>query len=312
MEEKLFKVPIVLIFYKRVDTTEKVINSIRQVKPERVYLIADAPKQGYPEEKEKVKQTRLLVEKAIDWPCEIKRNYAEINMGCKKRVESGISWVFEQEEEAIIIEDDIVPSIDFYYFCQDMLERYRNNPEVLMVSGYKNVEYYQSKDQYLFSAFSCIWGWATWRRAWKLYDKDLSTWKENKRKGTLKWLMKFPSLLWVYWNIEYTYRKEIDAWGFGWNYARYINRGLGVVPSVNMIENIGFNSEDATHTKGVKPRDFSYGEFSFPIKEIPVIRDRKYDKEYIRLFYNGPKAVLMLIKKSLFYIIRKVFCFKKK
>ena len=140
MEEKLFKVPIVLIFYKRVDTTEKVINSIRQVKPERVYLIADAPKQGYPEEKEKVKQTRLLVEKAIDWPCEIKRNYAEINMGCKKRVESGISWVFEQEEEAIIIEDDIVPSIDFYYFCQDMLERYRNNPEVLMVSGYKNVD----------------------------------------------------------------------------------------------------------------------------------------------------------------------------
>lgn len=310
----ILKTPVTLIIFKREDTTRRVLEAIREVRPQKLYIIADAAREDRFDESKKVEATRLLVENYIDWDCEIKKNYAKRNMGCKKRVESGISWVLSQEEETIILEDDIVPSTDFFFFCQEMLERYRNNKEVLMVSGYKRVENYVIDKPYFFSAFSSIWGWATWRRAWKLYDTDLTTWPQNKKNKNLQWLMSYPSLLWVIWETEYTYRKEIDSWAFVWNYSRYYNKGIGIVPGVNLIENIGFNLEDATHTKGMQKRDFSYGKMNFPISEVFLCRDMEYDREYIRRYYNGWKAIVEFCRKALFYIgrkIRKIFTFRE-
>lgn len=306
MEKKLYT-PVTLIIFKRKDTTKKVIDILRKVKPSKLYIVADAARNNRDDEEEKVKKTREYVENAIDWECEIYKNYATENMGCKKRVESGISWVLEKEESTIILEDDIVPNEDFFFFCQEMLERYKDSPEVLMVSGYKRINDYVTDKPYFFSAFSSIWGWATWRRAWKLYDKNMEKWEQVKKNGELKWLMKFPSLLWIYWNTEYTYRKEIDTWDYVWSYSRYMNHGLGIVPSVNLIENVGIGSEDATHTKKGEKRDFSYGEMKFPLDEVVIVREEGYDYEYIKRYYNASLAVKEVMRKSIKYLQRKVF-----
>ena len=186
-EAHMTRAPVAFIFFKRLGTARDVFARIRAAQPSRLYLIAD----GWRNEAERVKceAVRAYVENAIDWPCELNKNYSDANLGCKNRIASGISWVFEQEEEAIILEDDCVPDPTFFRFCDELLERYRTEPRVMQITGgfiqHNNPRFNAEEKSYYFSQFAEISGFATWRRAWKLFDVNLTEWPKARAERIL-------------------------------------------------------------------------------------------------------------------------------
>lgn len=299
MENFKLTTPVAFLIFNRPDTTKEVFERIREAKPEKLYLISDAPREGREDDAAKVAQTRQYVETHIDWDCEVHKNYAKTNMGCRDRVSSGITWVLSQETRAIFLEDDIVPLPEFFRFCQEMLDAYEDHPRVMMVSGLNLVRKHKMDTPYTFSCFSSIWGWATWRRAWEKYDVDVADWPELKKAGTLKKVQSGFSYLFMKRNVDSVYTKQKDTWDIQWDYCRHKHRGLGIVPRENLICNIGFNREDATHTKEGSDEDFSYGVMRFPIeKDVPVRRDVEYDKAYIRKYFGVNKVINFIRKKA--------------
>jgi len=298
MEQFQLTTPVTFIIFNRPDTTQKVFEQIRLAKPSKLYIVSDAPRNK--EEQKKVEQTRRSVEEHIDWACEIHKNYAQENMGCKARVATGISWVLEQEEDTIILEDDCVPKQEFFRYCQEMLEYYRHNQNVMMVTGTNLMGSKEIAGDYTFSYFSVIWGWATWKRAWDLYDVEMPLWPEARKNKALLSIYGKISYRLFERDAEKVYHHQKDTWDIQWDFTRIYYHGLGIVPKGNLINNIGFNREDATHTTGQSFEDFRYGEIAFPMKmEKIVVRNEKYDKAYLKKYF-GIRKIINFIKKKIY------------
>lgn len=248
MKEFKLQTPVALLIFNRPDTTERVFNAIAQAKPPKLLVVADGPRDSRPGEAEKCQETRAIIER-VDWPCEVVTHYSEVNMGCKLRVSSGINWIFEQAEEAIILEDDCLPDPTFFRYCEEMLERYRHNERVGMVSG-GNLQFGQKRGQssYYFSKYTHIWGWASWRRAWKHYDRDLTLWPKFRDAGLLEHCFETEGER-SYWrnSFQWVYEGSLDTWDVSWTFTALTHGLLQVVPNVNLISNIGFGP-NATHT----------------------------------------------------------------
>jgi hypothetical protein len=267
--------PVAFIIFNRPDLAQIVFNSIRQAQPEQLFVIADGAR--FPEEHQKCQQARDIIQQ-VDWNCQVLTNYADTNLGCRQRVSSGITWVFEQVEEAIILEDDCLPSHSFFVFCQYMLERYRNDKRVMIISGYnKQQEWKANQDDYFFSYLGGIWGWASWRRAWNHFDIDMKDLDHVLHAKKLQHLLgeqlgkiREKQLLELREN-------QIDTWDYQWGFARHINSGMAVVSSKSLIKNIGFR-EDATHTKQVEESQILNQDIDFPLKDNNiVVADSEYD-----------------------------------
>lgn len=292
--------PVAFIIFNRPDTTALVFEKIREAKPKKLYVIADAARKDKEGEAEKVLATRKIIDEGVDWECEVHKNYAEENMGCKMRVSSGISWVLENEDRTIILEDDIIPSKDFFRFQQEMLEYYKDNTRVMMVSGINLIKKPVIESQYTFSCFPGIWGWGTWARAWKHYDVDVKAWPEVHKSGNFKCVMSGLGYMFLKRDIDSVYNHVKDTWDIQWDFCRHYMRGLGVVPAVNMIENIGFDRDDATHTTEKSSEDFSYGEMEFPIAfDVEVKRNTEYDAAYIKKYF-GVGKIKNYVRKKIF------------
>ena len=284
--------------FNRLDTTKEVFEQIRIAKPERLYLVSDGPRKNREGEAETVAKVREYVESHIDWECKVIKNYADANMGCKKRMSSGITWLLQNEKQAIILEDDCKPTQDFFRFMEEMLERYKDDERVMMVSGYMLLKHVHIKDSYTFSEFATIWGWATWRRAWEHYDVQISDWEELKKRGELKRKFTILGYIKAVKDFDSVYYNRKDAWGIQWFYTLVKERGLNVVPSVNMVENLGFGREDATHTKGGTDQDFTTYPMIFPLKHpTTVALDVDYDRAYERENWGFKVVVKKMIGK---------------
>ena len=242
------RTPVALLIFNRPDTTECVFNAIARARPSKLLVVADGPRDSRAGEAARCEQTRAII-KRVDWDCEVITNFADRNMGCKLRVSSGIDWIFEQVEEAIILEDDCLPDSSFFRFCDEMLERYRDNERVGMVSG-GNLQFgrHRGTDSYYFSKYTHIWGWASWRRAWKYYDRDITHWPEFKAQGLLEQMFATPGEQ-TYWqnSFQWVHEGSLDTWDVSWTFTALTHGLLQVVPNVNLISNIGFGA-DATHT----------------------------------------------------------------
>jgi hypothetical protein len=240
--------PVAFIIFNRPDTTERVFEAIRQAKPLKLLVVADGPRTDRPGEVEKCVATRAVIDR-VDWECEVLTNYSDINLGCKRRVSSGIDWVFSVVEEAIILEDDCLPAASFFQFCQTLLEKYRHDNRIMHIDG-TNLQFGQTRTpySYYFSKYSGIWGWASWRRAWQNYDVGLKSWEEFKISQAIESVHINPYEQ-KYWSeiLDRVYQGKIDTWDYQWNYACWSQGGLAAVPEVNLITNIGFRP-DATHT----------------------------------------------------------------
>lgn len=251
MGEQHLNTPVAFIIFNRPDTTQLVFEAIAKARPTRLLVVSDGPRANRQGEDELVRKTRAIIDQ-VDWPCEVSCNYSDINLGCKKRVSSGIDWVFDQVEEAIILEDDCLPNPSFFRFCSEMLERYRNDQRVGMISG-DNFQWgrRRNKDSYYFSRIVHIWGWATWRDRWRdCYDVEVASWRDFRDEGWLYDLLGRKKDV-SYWarTFDAVAEGRIDTWDFQWVFANWATGRLSVLPNVNLISNIGFGL-DATHTTG--------------------------------------------------------------
>lgn len=292
--------PIGFFTFNRLDTVKVTFESIKKIKPDKLYLVSDGPRSNVIGEKELVFSVRKYIEDNIDWNCEVYKNYSDSNLGCKKRMASGISWILENEEYAIFMEDDINPSNDFFPYMEELLIKYKNAEEIMCVSGFKNLTHYKTSNSYLFSKYAMIWGWGTWRRAWNKYDVDIIDWEENKRTNRFRKHYNFFGYKVLKRDFDSVYNHKKDTWDFQWQHTLLDNNGLCIIPSENLIENIGFNRIDATHTNSKTDQDFTYGKLSFPLKHPNNIDvDEKYDK----LLLKKNWGILSIAKKVIKRII---------
>ena len=244
-----FDTPILLIFWKRADLVLQVIQALRPHAPAKIYLASDGPRSDVEGEAYVVQHVRSEVEKAIDWPCQIFRRYSDLNQGCRLGPANAISWLFEEEEEAIILEDDCVPGEDFLPFCSAMLEHFRGDERIWCISA-ANFQrgVWRGEGSYYFSRYSLTWAWATWRRCWKHVDLDLMSWPSVRDHGGLLNLFENEDerQYWAaIWERMYSVAMPV-TWDYQWNYACFINGGLSIVPNVNLVSNIGFG-DAGTH-----------------------------------------------------------------
>ena len=237
--------PIAIIFFNRLMPLKRLISILATVKPDKVYLISDGPRESRAGEFEKVKECREFMTN-LPWTCEVKINFAEKNMGCRARVTSGLDWLFKHEERAIILEDDCIPEPEFFLWIEKMLERYVDEPKVLSIGGTNlRPQLCAQNVDAVFSKYSMIWGWGTWRRAWQKNDTNLDLFSDAcKRHHFRKWLGKWRAE-W-YWRYLLTHVKT--SWGYRWAFTHFVNEAYCVLPPVNLVENIGMTDVEATHT----------------------------------------------------------------
>ncbi len=249
MKKSRFSTPVLFIIFNRPDTTKKVLEKIREIKPTRLFVVADGPRDNIEQDKYNVSQTRKLID-GIDWNCEVTKNYSEINLGCRNRVSSGINWFFEKVDMGIILEDDCLPNNSFFYFCEELLLKYKDQSNVMMISGNNFQDGNIRGDySYYFSKYAHIWGWATWKRAWDRYDVNMESLNDFINNNGLRMISNSKHVQ-QYW-LDYfrmTRDGQIDTWDYQWTYAIFRSAGLCVAPNVNLVSNIGFNN-NATHTK---------------------------------------------------------------
>ena len=275
---------VLFLVFNRPDTTAQVFEAIRKAQPPRLYVAADGPREGRDGEAERVARVREIAT-AVDWPCELKTLFRKKNLGCKYAVSGAITWFFEHEEQGIILEDDCLPSQSFFWFCEDLLNRYCQDERIFIISGYnKQQQWKPEKHDYFFSNFGGIWGWASWRRAWKHLDLEMTNLEELADQGFFEKLLG-RQLGKLRKNQLLAAKKKIsdgqmNTWAFPWGYSRHINAGLACVPSRSLIRNIGFGSE-ATHTLGGGD-NITEQEFVFPIAPNLCIQPNlSYDCKFI-------------------------------
>ncbi len=271
-----------------------VFEQIAKQQPERLYIAADGPRKKREEDKKSCEEVRNLVAK-INWPCEIKRLYREDNLGCKEAVSSAISWFFEHEEEGIILEDDCLPHPDFFSFCSKALTTYKDQYLVMHINGYNPIE---NQNVSRYSNFISIWGWATWRRAWNLYQPSADYYRSFQKQQLIRQI--FPK---NYYLVEpFTddvINGKYDTWDLQWAIAIHVFFGTSIIPSKNLIQNIGFGS-DSTHSN---ESDASKLGIAFSNKSHNIELPEKMEvnvnlDDDLVGYFNGKNTFL----KKLFYI----------
>ena len=299
------KSPILFLIFNRPDTTKVVFESIRKVKPSRLYVASDGARSNNDDEDQKVIMAREIAT-AVDWDCDVKTLFRKDNLGLKSAVSNAIDWFFEQEEEGIILEDDCVPDSSFFFFCQETLMKYKKDTRIMAISGDNFQDgIRRTEKSYYFSCYPHCWGWATWKRAWKLYDGNLSDWQEVKAKGLIGSIGGDNRTFVAYWSkiFDQCYSGKIDSWAYPWTYSCWLQSGLTILPSVNLVTNIGFG-ENATHTKGHNSRsaDFSASGIQLPLSHPAyvirdAIADRYTDTNHFGLVDPLQSVICKMIKK---------------
>jgi hypothetical protein len=237
----MFEKPILFLIFNRPKETAKAFESIRHRRPKQLFIAADGPRFDKPKDIELCEKTRAIIEK-IDWKCDVKTLFRADNLGCGKAVSQAISWFFEHVEEGIIIEDDCVANQSFFDFSALMLDKYRENEQIMHISGTNhlfNTQLIPENNTYFFSAFNHLWGWATWRRAWLLFDFEMTGWEQTESYMTPRFLDK-PFIKWLCGQFEKANSKELDTWGWPWTFCVQKNNGLCITPMVNLVSNIGW------------------------------------------------------------------------
>ena len=299
--EQPLRTPVLFLIFNRPLTTLRVFNEIRNARPTRLYVAGDGPRLSHDDEAERVAQARKIAT-AVDWHCDLKTRFHESNLGCKEAVSSAISWFFEHEKQGIILEDDCLPSSSFFWFCENLLNRYEYDNRIMMISGYNKQQTWRQKScDYFFSNLGGVWGWASWRRAWTLYDPnmdDLDILIKQKyfdrllgpRAGPFraKQLLKAKS-----GNIS----GDISSWAYPWGFSRHKHNGLSCVPCHSLISNIGFG-QNATHTVGLLSDHVVHCDLIPPLRYNDNIEpDFHYDEMFLNVCDRSfPRRLLRSVR----------------
>ncbi len=244
--------PVLLVIFNRPDTTRQVFERIRAARPRELFVAADGPRPGRADDAERCAAARAIVAR-VDWDCEVRTLFRDVNTGLKRAVASSIDWFFGEVSEGIVLEDDCLPSPSFFSFCQELLARYRDDERVMQISGNNYLMGRRAiAESYYFSRLSDIWGWATWRRAWRWFDLRMETFPRFRDHGRLADSVPDPAIAaWLMSYFEDAYRASGDRgiWSTAWMYAMCAQNGLTIVPRVNLVANVGFEG-DGTNASG--------------------------------------------------------------
>lgn len=289
--------PVLFITFNRIEQTKKVFESIKRAKPKKLYIASDGPRNDVKDEKKKVLFIRNYLQDNISWDCDLKTLYKEHNTGCKKAVSSAINWFFSKESQGIILEDDCLPSSSFFRFCDELLERYKNDLRIWNIGGYKPLKIQVNSASYEFSEFSHIWGWASWADRWDKFDLNIPKLEEfSKQKRKIFTINRI--------NLQRMEElKNLHEWGNQWNFCIRSNNGLSIRPHKNLVHNIGYG-EGGTHTNFLDKDVIENNcfEIPFPLKHPEFIsvacnNDLKYSREISNSFFN---RVLRYLKRKLY------------
>ena len=293
-----FQTPVIFIVYKRLETTVKVWEKIKTVKPVKLYIISDGPKT--PQEEKSTSLIRSYLEQNIDWKCNLTTIYSHTNLGCAKRVKTGLDEVFLKEEKAIILEDDTLPDFSFFKFCEELLERYKNDDSVAHISGCNlQPDAVNFQESYCFSSIVNIWGWATWKRSWRNYDINMHSWDNEDKSSFLE-----------YWIPSKRHRRGTRemfdlhcnnndpwTWDYQWVYACWKHNAFSIMPRNNLVTNIGIGPE-ASNTKSKISIDM-YPKVIQSIDQNLIhpqkSRNLSFEKKYYSAFQ--PKVTQLLKQK---------------
>ncbi|PKM46252.1 MAG: hemolytic protein HlpA-like protein [Gammaproteobacteria bacterium HGW-Gammaproteobacteria-1] len=284
----MMRSPVLFLVFNRPTPTAKVFEAIRAARPPRLYIAADGPRAHREGEAARCAEVRDIVMR-VDWPCEVRTLFRDENLGCKAAVSGGISWFFEQEEQGIILEDDCLPHPDFFSYCDTLLERYRDDERVWVVTGDNFQRGTRRGDaSYYFSKYNHVWGWASWRRAWQHYQGDIRFWPEWRRSADWSEHAADPVER-RYWTriFDRIHRNEIDTWDYPWTASIWYHGGLTATPNVNLVTNIGFGP-DATHTtSGAENHIIAATPLGTIVHPASVVRDEDADKYVFETAFGG-------------------------
>lgn len=303
-KEKSFETPILFLIYNRPELAKKTFAKIRKMKPKHLFISADGPNAEKENDVEKCREARKIIN-YIDWPCKIEKRFLKYNLGCALGVSSAITWFFSKVDKGIILEDDCLPNNSFFHFCEELLKKYERDKEVMMISGTNLLGKWKSdKQDYHFSRQVAIWGWATWRRAWKKYSHNLPELKNKENREDIKKLIDNGAYYdYIMKKTQDTLDGKINSWGYRWIMSCYINKGKIITPSKNLISNIGFSSS-AMHTKN----PFSWmsniksNEINLPLRD-PINKD--IDVEFhAKIIKKVNNPFNRLINKFFYIILR--------
>lgn len=286
----MLETPVAFFVFRRPAQTARVFAEIARAQPKRLFLIADGPRNT--KEAEQCRTVRSIIER-IDWPCEVYRDYAEANLGLRKRISSGLDWVFSQTEAAIILEDDCLPDPSFFLYCSELLRHYHDDARIMHISGdnFLPRRLGTHPHDYYFTRYPHIWGWATWQRAWQHYDIEMKIWDNPEVRKEI--LGQFSDTrerrFWeTTWNA--VQQGEIVTWDYQWVLTCLYHKALAVNPRANLVSNIGFgaeavNTRDVQHSLANQPTE----PLNMPLSHPPdCIRDSAADTCVAELFFRHP------------------------
>jgi len=260
-----FDTPVLIVAWNRPEHARRLVDSLRQFRPNRVWVSVDGPRDF--SEELAVQQTRAAILESLDWPCEIRTQFHDLNLGCRLGVASAIDWFFSQVAEGIILEDDLVLGTDSLPFLQEMLVRYRDDPKILSISADNSLAVTpQDGSSYFFLGFPHVWGWATWKRAWNLYEANMDSWIDARLTDRVAAFFRSPEAqrFWTPLFDRVAFEPRFDSWAWCWAATHFANGGLSVQASSNLVSNIGFDSA-ATHTRSETTRAAAELERIFPL-----------------------------------------------
>lgn len=296
--------PILIIAYRRAETTKKVLEAIQNSKTRRLYVALNAPSPDRLDEKIKCEAVRKLFEE-MHWKCKITFLNHDKHLSAKESITKAITWFFEFENSGIILEDDCVPSASFFSFAGEMLFKYEGDKRIGMISGNNfQFNHLRGEASYYFSRYCNIWGWATWRDRWTSYDSSMRLWPSCK-SSVINELDGYLEKL--YWAkiFERTYDGFIDTWDYQWLFANWVNHRISLVPQVNMVTNIGFG-RDAHHTNNLTcAANMIACDIALPICHTnSFIPNRQADKyTFKKIYLPTIKSLIRILVK----ILRKYF-----
>lgn len=299
--------PVLLIVFNRPAQTRAAIERLKRIGARRLYIAADGPRAGHPTDAERCAEVRSIIS-ALDRGPEVKYLLRDANLGCKRAVGEALGWLFDQEDRGIILEDDIDPDPSFFPFCDELLERYKDDERIGIISGCNFTSGEVRPDaSYFFLRNLHMWGWATWRRVWRLVDLDMSDWNDRRSADFIRRLYGAPWATQQAWERHFdnaVNRRRTDVWDYQVCYALWRRGMLGIAPAVNLIDNDGFGA-DATHPSAAKPRcllDSPRQSIGFPLQHPAAVTlhpraDRILDRDAFGIAY--PKSVQIFVKMQL-------------
>jgi hypothetical protein len=298
---------VLFLVFNRFELTAKVFKTIQKARPPRLYIASDGFRENVVGEKENVDHIRKFLMENINWDCEVFTLFRKKNLGCKYAVSGAIAWFFKNEEMGIILEDDCLPSQSFFWYCEELLDKYKDIEDVYFISGTGEPQLANEMNaDYSFTKYSFVWGWASWKRVWDKYDVEILDWKENKKYIISN--ISDNNRTQRYWErvLQQVYDSKIDTWDYQLSYLIIKNFGKCIIPKINLVSNIGFG-ENATHTLNINDENANRitGNFKFPLKHpdkkiINIEIDKYFDQN---LFLD--RSIISRIIRKLLIIFKK-------